>query len=106
MQILFIGGTGRISSACVQLAVERGIELTLLNRGQTDRPVPEGVTVLKGDVRDRGSVKQALGDRTLTRSSTGSHLRPTTSRPTWSCSAAARSSTSLSVPPLPITSRC
>ena len=65
MQVLFIGGTGRISSACVQLAVERGIELTLLNRGQTDRPVPEGVTVLRGDVRDRDSVRQALGDRTF-----------------------------------------
>jgi nucleoside-diphosphate-sugar epimerase len=65
MQVLFIGGTGTISSACVQLAVERGFELTLLNRGQTDRPVPEGVTVLHGDVRDRGSVERALGDRTF-----------------------------------------
>jgi len=65
MQVLFIGGTGTISSACVQLAVERGIELTLLNRGQSDRAVPEGVRVLQGDVRDRDSVEQALGDRTF-----------------------------------------
>jgi nucleoside-diphosphate-sugar epimerase len=65
MRVLFIGGTGTISSACVQLAVERGFELTLLNRGQTDRPVPDGVTVLRGDVRDRDSIERALGDRTF-----------------------------------------
>ena len=42
MKILFIGGTGTISSACSQLAVERGYELSLLNRGQTtSRPPPE-----------------------------------------------------------------
>ena len=65
MRVLFIGGTGTISSACVQLAVERGFELTLLNRGQSDRSVPEGVSVLRGDVRDTDSVEQALGDRTF-----------------------------------------
>ena len=35
MKVLFIGGTGIISTACTRLAVERGIELTLLRRGQT-----------------------------------------------------------------------
>jgi nucleoside-diphosphate-sugar epimerase len=51
MKILFIGGTGIISSACAQLALERGHELYLLNRGQTTkRPVPEGARVLHGDV--------------------------------------------------------
>ena len=38
MKVLFIGGTGKISSACTQLAVERGIDLYLLNRGQTSAP--------------------------------------------------------------------
>ena len=33
MKVLFIGGTGLISSACTRLAVERGVELFLLNRG-------------------------------------------------------------------------
>jgi hypothetical protein len=41
MKVLFIGGSGIISSACSALAVERGIELYLLNRGQTTlRPPP------------------------------------------------------------------
>ena len=34
MKILFIGGTGIISTACAQLAVQRGLDLSLLNRGK------------------------------------------------------------------------
>ncbi len=62
MKILFIGGTGKISSACTSLAVERGFDMYLLNRGQTDRPVPEGVTILTADIRDRESARAALAD--------------------------------------------
>ena len=65
MKVLFIGGTGVISTACSSLAVSRGIDLYLLNRGQTDRPVPEGARVLRGDIRDRASVERALGDITF-----------------------------------------
>lgn len=53
MKVLFIGGTGIISSACTALAVEQGIDLFLLNRGQTTRrPIPAGAKVLTGDIRD------------------------------------------------------
>lgn len=65
MKVLFIGGTGKISSACSVLAVERGIDLYFLNRGQTDRPGPAGVTVLTGDIRNPESAKAALGDHTF-----------------------------------------
>ena len=61
MKVLFIGGTGIISSACSELAVREGIDLYLLNRGQTiDRPAPIGATVLFGDIRDRASSEAAL----------------------------------------------
>jgi nucleoside-diphosphate-sugar epimerase len=51
MKILFIGGTGLISSACSELALERGLELTLLNRNQSKKyPVPTGAHLLTGDV--------------------------------------------------------
>ncbi len=60
-KVLFIGGTGIISSACSQLAVERGFDLYLLNRGQTQRAVPEGARLLHGDIRDRASAESALG---------------------------------------------
>lgn len=63
LRVLFIGGSGTISSACSRLAVERGLELYVLNRGQsTDRPLPPQATVLQGDIRDPESVNVALGD--------------------------------------------
>ncbi len=64
LRVLFLGGTGIISSACSRLAVERGIELFVLNRGQsTDRPLPPEATLLRGDARDPASVRDALGGR-------------------------------------------
>lgn len=65
MKVLFIGGTGIISSACSQLAVERGFELYLLNRGQTARPVPKGIHILHADIRDKTSVSSVLGRETF-----------------------------------------
>lgn len=62
MKVLFVGGTGVISSAVSALAVEKGIELYLLNRGTRNDFVPEGAIVLKGDMRDADSVKAALGN--------------------------------------------
>ncbi len=61
MKVLFIGGTGIISSACSQLAVERGIRLYLLNRGQTSRPVPREAELLPADIRDVAAVQKSLG---------------------------------------------
>ena len=47
---LFIGGNGIISSACSALAIERGFDLTLLNRGtDSTRPPIEGARSLVGD---------------------------------------------------------
>ena len=61
MKVLFIGGTGVISSACAELAVREGIDLYLLNRGQSvERPAPIGATVLFGDIRDQRSAEAAL----------------------------------------------
>ena len=62
LRVLFIGGSGIISSACARLAVERGVDLYVLNRGaSSNRPVPDEATQLRGDIRDLGSVKAALG---------------------------------------------
>jgi nucleoside-diphosphate-sugar epimerase len=64
LKVLFIGGSGVISSACAREAVDAGIELTVLNRGQTtSRPLPSGVTEIRADVRDPASVREALGVR-------------------------------------------
>ncbi len=62
-RVLFLGGSGVISSACSALAVRTGIDLTVLNRGQaTTRPLPDGVRLLRADVHDRGSVEAVLGE--------------------------------------------
>jgi nucleoside-diphosphate-sugar epimerase len=60
MKVLFIGGTGVISSACSELAVERGFQLVLLNRGRSIRPAAAGAKVLHADIRQPGSVLAAL----------------------------------------------
>ena len=53
MRILFIGGTGLISSACSALALERGHELFLLNRGLSAmHSVPAGAKLLQADIRN------------------------------------------------------
>jgi nucleoside-diphosphate-sugar epimerase len=61
MKVLFIGGTGIISSACSSRAIEKGIDLYLLNRGKSIRPVAEGAKILNGDIRDPQSVRAAMG---------------------------------------------
>jgi nucleoside-diphosphate-sugar epimerase len=63
-RILFIGGTGIISSACVARALEKGHDVTVLNRGQSSiRPLPDGVESVHADIRDATSVRDALGSR-------------------------------------------
>lgn len=63
LKVLFIGGSGIISSACSRRAVEKGMDLTVLNRGTTTkRPLPEQARVVQADVRDPDSVRAALGD--------------------------------------------
>jgi nucleoside-diphosphate-sugar epimerase len=61
MKLLFIGGTGLISSACSELAVERGHELFLLNRSSSAKyPAPEHATVLQADIHADSAHLSAL----------------------------------------------
>ncbi|GAA0439976.1 hypothetical protein Acor_13320 [Acrocarpospora corrugata] len=61
MKVLYIGGTGTISSSCVAESVRQGQDVYVLNRGRTARrPLPEGVTPITGDVQDPESVRAAL----------------------------------------------
>lgn len=62
-KVLFIGGTGIISSAASALAAERGMEVTLLNRGRSQREPAEGVEVLTADIADDAAVDAALAGR-------------------------------------------
>ncbi|MFU8793583.1 MAG: SDR family oxidoreductase [Acholeplasmataceae bacterium] len=60
MKVLFIGGTGIISTAVSALAVKRGIELYVLNRGHANDVLPAGVQTLIADMTDEKSVKKVL----------------------------------------------
>jgi len=64
MKVLFIGGTGIISTAVTRIAAERGIDLTLLTRGQHAADLPAGVRTLTADIADEFAVAQALGNQT------------------------------------------
>jgi nucleoside-diphosphate-sugar epimerase len=64
LRILFIGGTGTISTSVSALALARGHELALVNRGTSPVP-PElaGAELLHGDAGDPASIRAAVGDR-------------------------------------------
>jgi nucleoside-diphosphate-sugar epimerase len=62
LRALIIGGNGIISSSVSSLAVQRGFEVTLLNRGQSNtRPPIDGVRRLTGDASDAASIAAAIG---------------------------------------------
>ena len=65
MRVLFIGGTGNISLASTRLAVELGMEVTLLRRGQRTADLPKDVRTIAVDIRDEEAVAQALGNQTF-----------------------------------------
>ena len=63
MKVLFIGGTGNISTAVTELAVEQGIELTLLRRGQRESNLPADVRTITADIHDEAAADAALGNQ-------------------------------------------
>ncbi len=60
MKILIIGGTGTISSAVVREAIKQGHAVTVLNRGQKKRTIPDGVRVLHGDINKPQAMEALL----------------------------------------------
>lgn len=60
MKILFIGGTGNISGACSILALDKGFEVYLLNRGNIERPELKKAKLIRCDINKLSEVKTAL----------------------------------------------
>lgn len=58
MKVLFIGGTGNISTPVSQLAVAKGIDLYHLNRG--NRPQTEGVKNIIADINNFDACQKVL----------------------------------------------
>jgi nucleoside-diphosphate-sugar epimerase len=58
MKVLFLGGTGNISTACVERALEAGHDVTVLNRGRSASRVRGRVHVVTGDREDGSFLRQ------------------------------------------------
>jgi nucleoside-diphosphate-sugar epimerase len=63
MRVLFLGGTGNISTACVEHALARGQQVGILTRGQRPSPFGSWVEVLLGDRDDPAALERAAGGR-------------------------------------------
>ena len=59
-RVLVMGGTQFNGLALVSELVKSGHQVTILNRGQTEAPLPAGVTRLKADRSDPNQVREAL----------------------------------------------
>ncbi|MBO5862634.1 MAG: SDR family oxidoreductase [Paludibacteraceae bacterium] len=63
MNVLFIGGTGIISTAITKrLAEMDGVNLFLVNRGNRNSVIPENVTVINADINDEDFVREQIKD--------------------------------------------
>ena len=62
MKVLFIGGTGTISSAITQQLSETDCELYLLNRGTRNEEIPANVHTLTADINDEDKVAELIED--------------------------------------------
>ncbi len=58
MRILYIGGTGEISTSCVKESVGLGHEVSVFNRGQRGEPLPQNVQIIQGDLHDDNACKE------------------------------------------------
>ena len=60
MKALLIGGTGQISMAITKKLVADGWEVWLLNRGNRNLGIPEGVHCVVADINDEAAVLQGI----------------------------------------------
>lgn len=61
MRALFIGGTGNISNRSSRLAIEKGWELYLLNRGTRHMEISNAKSII-ADIKQPAQVIEAIGD--------------------------------------------
>lgn len=65
MKILFIGGTGLISTAVVEETLQRGFDVFLLNRGNKVVNFSKPVKTLIADINDEQKVNEQLANHTF-----------------------------------------
>lgn len=65
MRVLIIGGTRYLGLHITRQLAARGDDVFVVNRGQTDAIVPDGVTRLQADIKESGQLQDAVGDETF-----------------------------------------
>lgn len=63
MHILFIGGTGLISTAIARQLLGSGHQVTLFNRGKSENRLPPGAEVIVGDRKDYAAFELTFADK-------------------------------------------
>jgi len=63
MNILFIGGTGLISTSIARQLLQDGHQVTLFNRGQSENRLPEGAEIITGDRKDYAQFEQTFAGK-------------------------------------------
>lgn len=62
MRVLVMGGSRFIGLHVVHQLIERGHQVTVLNRGNNNENLPQGVDILVADRKDKGSLRAALAN--------------------------------------------
>ena len=65
MHILFVGGTGLISTAIARQLLESGHQVTLFNRGKSPSRLPPGAQEIHGDRKDYAAFEETFADKTF-----------------------------------------
>ncbi len=60
MKVLFIGGSGVISTQVSKLAINKGIDLYILNRGKQNNKLPLQAKILHGDIHHKEEIKALI----------------------------------------------
>lgn len=60
MKVLFIGGTGTISTAITKQLLEQDCDLYLLNRGNRNNELPKGAKILEADIHNEAYVASLI----------------------------------------------
>lgn len=63
MNLLIVGGTGVLSTAVVREALNKGISVSMINRGNRKHLIPKGAELIRADIRNTEFLKQALSGR-------------------------------------------
>jgi nucleoside-diphosphate-sugar epimerase len=65
MKILLIGGTGLISTAIVNQLIERGDDVTVVNRGVSEKRIPDSVKTIVGNRWDYPAFEKLMEGRSF-----------------------------------------